>query len=71
MIVDIGESNLCPVRCINCKNLNSMDVFRISYLYKSSTDKNCPICADELNKKQASFCDIFYIDLKLMEFIFL
>lgn len=48
-----------------------MDVFRISYLYKSSTDKNCPICADELNKKQASFCDIFYIDLKLMEFIFL
>lgn len=45
VIVDIGESNLCPVRCINCKNLNSMDVFRISYLYKSSAESICPICA--------------------------
>ncbi len=44
IVVDVDDSNLCPVRCFNCKNLNSKDLYRIAFHYKSSPDKKCPLC---------------------------
>lgn len=44
MIVSIGDFSLCPVRCVKCTNVNSLDAYKLSYLFLKNTDKKCPIC---------------------------
>ena len=68
MSVNLSDFNLCPVRCIKCSNLNTLDAYKLSYIYLKSEDKKCPICKSEFIKSR--FYDNFYIDTELMRFIF-
>ena len=68
--IQIGPYTLCPVRCVNCDSLQACDIYQLGVNFKRKEGKICPLCSHSYGMDK-NFIDMFYIDMKLMKFIFL